>query len=64
MILTDTIKAELPDEVKAFVRQNQALQCDGAESDIVEAMLYLTSARARFVTGEILRVTGGMGAGT
>lgn len=63
MILTETIKAELPEQVKAFVRQSQALDADGAESDIVEAMLYLTSRRARFVTGEILRVTGGMGAG-
>lgn len=63
MILTETIKAELPEQVKAYVRQSQALDADGAESDIVEAMLYLSSRRARFVTGETLRVTGGMGTG-
>ncbi len=63
MILTETIKAELPEQVKAYVRQSQALDADGAEEDIVEAMLYLSSRRARFVTGETLRVTGGMGSG-
>ena len=63
MILTETIKAELPEEMKALVRRSQAIAADGAESDIVEAMLYLSSHRARFVTGETLRVTGGMGAG-
>lgn len=63
MIMTDTIKAELPEQVKVFVRQSQALDTDGEERDIVEAMLYLTSSKARFVTGEVLRVTGGMGAG-
>lgn len=63
MILTETIKAELPEEMKALVRRSQALEADGAEADIVEAMLYLASRRARFVTGETLRVTGGMGAG-
>ena len=39
------------------------LKTDGAESDIVAAMLYLSGSGARFVTGETLRVTGGMGAG-
>lgn len=63
MILTDTISAELPDEVKARVKGMQYIDADGTEADVVEAMLYLTSERARFVTGETLRVTGGMGAG-
>jgi 3-oxoacyl-[acyl-carrier protein] reductase len=39
------------------------MDADGAEADVVEAMLYLASDRARFVTGEVLRVTGGMAAG-
>ena len=63
MILTETIKAELPEATKAMVRGGQALQTDGAERDIVEAMLYLSGSGARFVTGETLRVTGGLGAG-
>lgn len=45
------------------VKAMQLIDGDGVEDDIVEAMLYLASSRARFVTGETLRVTGGMGAG-
>jgi NAD(P)-dependent dehydrogenase (short-subunit alcohol dehydrogenase family) len=63
LILTDTIRAELPPATKARVKAMQLIDGDGEEQDIVEAMLWLTSARARFVTGEVLRVTGGMGAG-
>jgi NAD(P)-dependent dehydrogenase (short-subunit alcohol dehydrogenase family) len=63
MILTDTIAAELPPETKARVKAMQMLADDGREADIVEAMLYLTSPEARFITGETLRVTGGMAAG-
>lgn len=63
LILTDTIAAELPPETKARVKAMQMLQDDGQERHIVDAMLYLTSSRAGFVTGETLRVTGGMAAG-
>ena len=63
MIMTETIKAELPPATMDFVRRGQALKTDGAETDIVAAMLYLSGNGARFVTGETLRVTGGMGAG-
>mgnify|MGYP001313655941 FL=1 len=63
LILTDTIAAELPAATKARVKAMQFLPDDGCEQDIVDAMLYLSSPQARFVTGEILRVTGGMGAG-
>jgi 3-oxoacyl-[acyl-carrier protein] reductase len=30
------------------------------ERDVVEALIYLVSDRARFVTGETLRVSGGL----
>jgi len=63
LMLTDTIAAELPPETKARVRAMQILDADGKEDDIVEAMLFLTSPQAKFITGETLRVTGGMGAG-
>lgn len=63
LILTDTIAAELPPATKARVKAMQVIDADGAEQDIVEAMLYLTGKGARFVTGETLRVTGGMAAG-
>lgn len=63
MIVTGTVNAALPPETKARIKAMQLLDRDGSEADIVEAMLYLTSERARFVTGETLRVTGGMSAG-
>lgn len=63
LMLTETIKAELPPETMKRVKAMQFIDADGVEEDIVQAMLYLTSARARFVTGETLRVTGGMAAG-
>jgi NAD(P)-dependent dehydrogenase (short-subunit alcohol dehydrogenase family) len=57
--LTDTIRAELSPETMAAVKSQQILPLDGTETDIVEAMLFLCSDRARFVTGETLRVTAG-----
>jgi 3-oxoacyl-[acyl-carrier protein] reductase len=63
MILTDTIRNELAPETLSRVKAMQLLPDDGEEQDIVEAMLYLTSPRARFVTAETLRVTGGYAAG-
>lgn len=63
LMLTETIRSELPPETMARVKAMQFLDADGEEDDIVEAMLYLVSRRARFVTGEVLRVAGGMGAG-
>lgn len=63
MIVTGTVNAALPPETKARIRAMQLLDRDGSEQDIVDAMLYLTSDKARFVTGETLRVTGGMAAG-
>lgn len=63
MIFTDTIRAELPEATKSRIKAMQFMDCEGAEQDVVEAMLYLTSSAAQFVTGEVLRVTGGAGAG-
>ena len=63
LILTDTIRAELPEATKSRIKSMQMINADGTEQDVVEAMLYLTSPAARFVTGEVLRVTAGMGAG-
>jgi 3-oxoacyl-[acyl-carrier protein] reductase len=64
LILTDTIRSELPPEILARTKSAQFLTTtEGEEQDVVEAMLYLTSPRARFVTGETIRVTGGFAAG-
>jgi 3-oxoacyl-[acyl-carrier protein] reductase len=63
IIVTDTIRRELPPETLKRVKSEQYLPDDGEEQDIVEAMLFLTSPKARFITGETLRVTGGYAAG-
>jgi 3-oxoacyl-[acyl-carrier protein] reductase len=59
LIFTDTIRAELPRAEVERVMGQQILQREGEERDIVEALLYLVSSKASFVTGETLRVTGG-----
>lgn len=63
LMLTETIRNELPEATKQRVQAMQLIRGDGLEQDIVDALLYLASAKARFVTGETLRVSGGMGAG-
>lgn len=63
LILTETIARELPEATKMRVKAMQMIDLDGHEDDVVEALMYLASRKARFVTGEIVRVTGGMAAG-
>jgi 3-oxoacyl-[acyl-carrier protein] reductase len=63
VILTDTIRTEMAPETLARVKSAQYLPDDGTEQDIVDAVMYLCSPRARFITGETLRVTGGFAAG-
>lgn len=60
LIMTDTIRAELPAPVVAAVSAQQIIKREGAPEDIVEAMLYLVSPASGFVTGECLRVSGGV----
>ncbi|MDA8043865.1 MAG: SDR family oxidoreductase [Actinomycetota bacterium] len=57
--LTDTIRLELNPATLQAVKAQQILPLDGTEEDIVQAMLFLCSDRARFVTGETLRVSAG-----
>jgi len=63
LMLTETIARELPPETKARVKAMQWLEQDGAERHIVDALMFLASDKAEFITGETLRVTGGMAAG-
>lgn len=62
-MLTETIAAQMTPEMRARAMAWQFLPDDGREEHIVDALLFLTSTRASFVTGETLRVTGGMAAG-
>ncbi|MFD9391096.1 SDR family NAD(P)-dependent oxidoreductase [Streptomyces sp. NPDC060000] len=59
LILTDTVRAQLSPAEADRVIGEQILRREGREQDIVEALLYLVSPKASFVTGETLRVTGG-----
>ncbi|WP_329348165.1 SDR family oxidoreductase [Streptomyces sp. NBC_01261] len=59
LIFTDTVRAELSEAEARRVLGEQILQREGEERDIVEALLYLVSSKASFITGETLRVTGG-----
>jgi 3-oxoacyl-[acyl-carrier protein] reductase len=59
LIFTDTIRTELSEATVAQVKAQQFLPEEGAESDVVEALLYLCSKAARFVSGETLRVSAG-----
>ncbi|KPI06646.1 3-oxoacyl-(acyl-carrier-protein) reductase [Actinobacteria bacterium OK074] len=61
LILTDTIRAELPHTEVERALSRQIVRREGAEPDVVEALLYLASTKASFLTGETLRVTGGFG---
>ena len=61
--LLAAIREELSPQNKALARSMQLIDAEGTEADVVSALLYLASERARFVTGETLRVTGGMAAG-
>lgn len=63
VIVTDTIRSEMAPETLLRIKSMQYLSDEGEEQDIVDAMLFLTSPRAKFITGETLRVTGGYAAG-
>ncbi|MFI1031700.1 SDR family NAD(P)-dependent oxidoreductase [Streptomyces sp. NPDC020951] len=59
LIFTGAVRAQLSPAEADRVLGEQILRQEGREQDIVEALLYLVSSRASFVTGETLRVTGG-----
>jgi 3-oxoacyl-[acyl-carrier protein] reductase len=59
LIFTDTIRAELGRDETTRVMAQQILPREGEERDIVDALLFLVSPAASFVTGETLRVSGG-----
>jgi 3-oxoacyl-[acyl-carrier protein] reductase len=59
VILTETVVAELPAETLARIKAMQYIGRHGEESDVVNAMLFLTSPLASFVTAETLRLSGG-----
>ena len=56
---TDMTK-DLPEEVKKMMTDAAALGRTGSAREVAEAIAFLASDRAAFVTGEVLRVNGGL----
>lgn len=52
--------ADLKDDAKAQLLQNIPLGALGQSEDIAEAALFLASPGARYITGQVLNVDGGM----
>jgi NAD(P)-dependent dehydrogenase (short-subunit alcohol dehydrogenase family) len=60
LMATDSVMADLPAEmVNDFVNNLQLLRRQGQPEDIINAVMFLFSEKASFVTGETLRVSGG-----
>ena len=58
--ITTDMTDELPDSVKEAVIGNIPLASFGETADIASAVCYLASKEARYITGQVLAVDGGM----
>ena len=58
-IETDMTRA-LPDEAKKAMVEGAALGRAGTPREVADAIVFLASERASFITGEVLRVNGGL----
>lgn len=53
--------AALPENVKTGLLSSIPLGCLGAAEDVADAVAYLASDEAKYITGQVLGVDGGMG---
>jgi 3-oxoacyl-[acyl-carrier protein] reductase len=61
LMATESAMADLPPSlIEEFVERRQLIHRVGDVEDIVEAALFLCSDAAAFITGETIRVTGGV----
>ena len=51
---------KLTDDQKAKILENIPMKCMGNADDVAEAVLFLASSGARYITGETMHVNGGM----
>jgi 3-oxoacyl-[acyl-carrier protein] reductase len=58
--ITTDMTAELPPAVREAVLQKIPLGCFGETSDIAPLVTYLASPAARYITGQVIAVDGGM----
>ena len=61
LMATENALAELPpDMVEDMINQRQLIHRQGTMDDIVAAMMFLCSPESSFITGETLKVSGGL----
>jgi 3-oxoacyl-[acyl-carrier protein] reductase len=58
--ITTDMTDELPEKVREEVLKNIPLSSFGEVGDIASAVLFLASKEARYITGQVLAVDGGM----
>lgn len=58
-VLTEMAE-QMSDDLKQKARSRRPLKIDGTPEDVAEGALYLVSDRARFTTGQVLHVDGGL----
>ncbi|MFN2484211.1 MAG: SDR family oxidoreductase, partial [Candidatus Limnocylindria bacterium] len=63
LIETD-LTAGLPVQAREFIRTSTPLGTFGSAEDVAAAAVYFASEEARYVTGQVLGVDGGMVMGT
>jgi NAD(P)-dependent dehydrogenase (short-subunit alcohol dehydrogenase family) len=61
--LTDDRRAELMEDVRQFLIARQPIKRQGTTDDIAEAAIFFASDRSTYMTGQVLRVDGGMTTG-
>ena len=52
---------EMSDKIKKEMLNRVPLQRAGEPEDVADAVLFLASERASYITGEVLKITGGLG---
>jgi NAD(P)-dependent dehydrogenase (short-subunit alcohol dehydrogenase family) len=61
--LTDERRAQLMEDVRQFLIARQPIKRQGTTDDIAEAAIFFASDRSTYMTGQVLRVDGGMTTG-